>query len=171
MNLKCLKTQKNVCTEWIYFVETQIMAELAVFFASTAPTQPVLTGTAIHYFPFSLCHISTGSLSHPIPSSAVINQNWIWAQNPIIKRLVWLGAISAAFVCVMFHWSSFLNLRVARRQMWVFKGHLWKGHCDSLLRTFKKMPLWPLTMWDPHVIHILRNILSLYVPACIFETF
>ena len=110
--------------------------------------------------------------SHPIPSSAVINQNWIWAHNPIIKRLVWLGAISAAFVCVMFHWSSFLNLRVARRQMWVFKEHLWKGHCDSLLRTFKKMPLWPLTMWDPHVIHILRNILLfLYVPACIFETF
>ena len=134
--------------------------------------QPNLCWLALLSITFLSPRATSVPAVYPIPSSAVINQNWIWAHNPIIKRLVWLGAISAAFVCVMFHWSSFLNLRVARRQMWVFKGHLWKGHCDSLLRTFKKMPLWPLTMWDPHVIHILRNILLfLYVPACIFETF
>ena len=107
--------------------------------------------------------------SHPIQCCEKSELNMSAKSNNEKLGLVWCDKCCFC-VCVLFHWSSFLHFRVARRLMWVFKEHLWKGHCDSLLRTFKKKAT--VTMWDPHVIHILGNILLfLYVRACVFCVF
>ena len=95
--LKCLKNAENLCAEWRYFAETRNPSD-------------GWTVSSLHWLPKpSLSWPALLSITFLTPS-AVINLSAEFNNEKV--GLIWFGVISAAFVCVMFHWSSFLHFRV-----------------------------------------------------------